>query len=199
VLPLRHHGLTLALIGRAMLAAELRPDGWTDPGQAVQLVLSMAARSRSLVWHPRLGSIAEPATTLAERAVSLFPARSYFYELGTRGLVPARLGLGAVPPDGWYAAGTPPVLLQTGLGGVVPESVLLFAAGDRPYAGRSSVELCRLVPPYAAPIQGPACRSCSATLVGSQCAFCGCGPVGELDPQTGLPAAAAPAERGVLL
>jgi hypothetical protein len=199
VLPLRHHGLTLALIGRAVLAAELRPDGWTDPGQAVQLVLSFAARSRSLVWHPRLGSVAEPGVTLAERAASLLPARSYFYELGTRGLIPARLGLGIVSPDGWYATGTPSVLLEAGLGGVVPEPVLQFPAGDRPYAGRNSVEISQLVPPYAAPIQGPACPSCTATLIGAQCAFCGCGPVGDLDPQTGVPIMVAPIERGVLL
>ncbi len=146
--------LTLALIGRAVLAAELRPDGWSDSGQAVQLALSLAARSRSLVWHPRLGSVDEPVVTLAERAVSLLPARSYFHELGTRGLIPARLGLGTVSPDGWYATGAPSAQLRAGLGGVEPESVLLFPTGDRPYASRSSVEISRLVPPYAAPIQG---------------------------------------------
>ncbi len=195
VLPFRHHALTLSLIGRAVLAAELRPDGWADPGQAVQLANSIAARSRSLIWHPRLGSLDEPGSTLGERTVGLLPARSYFYELGSPGLVPARSGPGISSPDDWYVAGHPPAPLQAGLAGVPLQAVDFSPAGYRPYAGRRSVEITQLAPPYARPLAGPTCRSCTATLVGSQCAFCGCGPIGVRQPGGASPEA----ERGVLI
>ncbi|MFC7624045.1 hypothetical protein [Microlunatus sp. GCM10028923] len=179
VLPLRHHALTLSLIGRAVLAAELRPGGWSDPGESVHLVRSIAAHSRSLVWHPRLGSLAEPSPTVGERAIGLLPSRSYFYELGSSGLVP--VGAGPVPsdPSGWHVAGPPPSPLQSALPGVVLEPVDYSPAGYRPYAGRRSVEVTHLASPYFRPWSGPKCPNCSASLVGALCAFCGCGPATE--------------------
>lgn len=196
VLPLRHHGLTLSLIGRSVLGTELRPDGWTDPGQAVQLVHSIAARSRSLIWHPSLGSVEEPHPSLGERLAGLLPARSYFHELGSPGLLPARSGPGGPSPYGWHVAGSPSAQLRTSLGGVQLEPVDLSLAGRRPYAGRRSVEITQLAPPYARPLDGPTCGSCTATLVGSLCAFCGCGPTGAPRPGEASPELVQ-AERGV--
>lgn len=179
VLPLQHHALTLSLIGRAALAAELRPGGWSDPGEAVQLVCSIAAHSRSLVWHPRLGSLAEPSPTVGERAAGLLPARSYFYELGSSGLVPVRAGAGVADPQGWHVAGSPPSPLLAAMPGVALEPVEHSPAGYRPYAGRRSVEVTHLVSPSARAWAGPKCPSCTASLVGPLCAFCGCGPAAE--------------------
>lgn len=198
VLPLRHHVLTLSLIGTSVLAAELRPGGWTDPGQAVQLVHSIAARSRSLIWHPSLASVEQPAPSLGQRVAVLAPARSYFHELGSHGLVPARSGPGGSSPYGWHVAGAAPPQLQVGLPGVVLEPVVLSPAGHRPYAGRRSVEITQLAPPSFRPLAGPACRSCTATLVGSLCAFCGCGPAGARSPDDAA-AEAVQAQRGVLI
>ncbi|GAB3761787.1 hypothetical protein [Microlunatus parietis] len=183
ILPLHHHALTLALIGRAVLAAELRPGGWTDPGQAVQLLLSLAARSRSLVWHPRLGTVSEPVTSLGERAAGLLPARSYLYELGAPAVIPARSGPGSASPDGWHVAGPPAPQLRAGLGVLAVEPVDFSPYGRRPYAGRNSVEITQLATTSARPWTGPACDDCSATMVDGLCVFCGCGPVGAPDPQ----------------
>lgn len=182
VLPLHHHALTLALIGRAVLAAELRPGGWTDPGQAAQLLLSLAARSRSLVWHPRLGTLAEPVTSLGERVAGLLPARSYLYELGAPALIPARSGPGSGAPDGWHSAGPAPAPLRAGLGVPTVEPVEFSPFGRRPYAGRSSVEITQLAAPAARSWTGPVCGDCSATLTGGLCVFCGCGPVEAPEP-----------------
>ena len=75
VLPLGHHPLTLTLIG-ASVREQLRTG--VDPGDAVDLINSSAAQSRSLVWYARAWRLHEPQPTAGQLLASSFRSPGYF-------------------------------------------------------------------------------------------------------------------------
>jgi hypothetical protein len=189
VLPLNHHALTLTVIGATVLELEGTERGWTDPGEAVQLLQQSAARSRSVVWYPRVLRLRDPAVTWRQRVRSMLGARGFFSELGSRtGLDPGRittdwasvspLSTGSGGPDGlWYCAGTPPRLLQSQLDGQALRVLPVATEPGNSYATGTSVELAGLVPPPHPPTTTGRCPSCSVLSTAGGCAFCGSGTV----------------------
>ena len=177
VLPLDHHALTLTVIGATVLELEGPGRGWTDPGEAVQLLQQSAARSRSFVWYPRVLSLSDPAATWRQRVRSILGARGFFTELGSRtGLEPGRAGVSPRPDEVWYCAGPPPRLLQAQLGGQTWRALPVATEPSTPYATGTSVELTGLVQPPHPPITTGRCPSCSVRRTAGGCAFCGSGP-----------------------
>lgn len=176
VLPLTHHALTLTLIGAAALELEHTPDGWSEPGGAVQLIKQAAARSRSLVWFPRAWGLDEPEPSVAQRAASLFKAQGFFTEVGAAGLAAGRTGISWAPNEVVCAAGDPPALLRSQLGSSDCAAVDVRPEPGAPYANKVSVELTGLVRPTRRPMLGEPCTSCSARRSAAECFFCGCGP-----------------------
>lgn len=180
VVALPHHALTLALVADDVLrrGAEKSAGDDVDPTAVLQLVLQSAARSRSLVWHPRLGGLEAHARTAGELAVDLGPARGWFAELGRDSLsvTPGRAGLRLAPGDTVLHAGEAPRLLRSQLGDAraVPVMVELAPA---PYRNRRGVELTVLAPPALPALDLPPCTSCGAGLLDQQCPWCGHGPV----------------------
>lgn len=177
VLGLDHHALTLTLIAATVL--ELQADaevGWSDAGEAVQLVRQAAARSRSVVWHSRALGLRQPVPSLAQSAASVVRSRGYFGEVGNGGAL-AR-GAGGFALDGeerLYAANRIPPLLGRQLGEVSPEIVAVQTDPAAPYRSRRSVELCGLAGPAWAALAQPACAVCEASRPGDGCLFCGTG------------------------
>ena len=106
VLTPRHHPLTLTLIG----AAALQTAGTdADPGLVVALVNAAAARSRSLVWYPRVWGLREPTPTAGQLLASTFRSPGYFREIATEpALVRAKAGSPVAPTDEVYVAGNKP-------------------------------------------------------------------------------------------
>ncbi|MBP2417519.1 hypothetical protein ACFFOM_12070 [Microlunatus capsulatus] len=199
VLVLDHHALTLLLAGR--LAAG--PAAADDPGRAVALVRSVAARSRSLVWYPRAGGRAgawdgtpQPVPAGA-RLRSLLGRPGYLAEVGAAGLLPARLGLG---PDAGaagaavlHSAGPLPDALARHLDGRAGTAVDAGPAPGCPYASPGSVELTLLVAPTGPVLPGPACPVCGAGTGAAGCVFCGTAAVpAALPPVAPAPPAPAP-------
>ena len=168
-----HHPLTLALLASAVLRRHGVPGGWTDPGEAVQLLNQGAARSRSLVWHPRVQGLQEPTPSLGDLARGLFRPAGFFGEVGvSAGLTAGRSGLTLRSGETLWTAGEPPALLRSQLGDLPVQVSPATVAGPRPYATRSSVELTALVPPGSA-VRSTPCPVCSASLSGTGCGFCG--------------------------
>lgn len=176
VLVLDHHALTLTLVGAAVGALRDTQAGWSEPGAAVQLVGQAAARSRSLVWHPRVLGLRQPAPSLTQSAASLVRAGGYVVELGSD-TAPSR-GAAGFAPDGdeqLYAAGEPPALLRRQLGETEPRVVTVVPEPDAPYRTRRSIELCGLAGPVWAPLDQNDCDICGATRPAAGCLFCGTG------------------------
>jgi len=191
VLPFDHHALTLTLIGAAVLELRGTPTGWSEAGEAVQLVQQSAARSRSIVWHPRVLGLHRPVPSVAQSAASLFRAGGYFVELGTGG-GPTRGARGYAPDgdEGLYVAGEAPPLLLSQLGETAPQVVALSPEGSAPYLTRGSVELCGLAGPSWAPLAERTCDVFATGRPPSGCVFCGTGEAATRpDSRTGPPAA----------
>lgn len=188
VLVLDHHALTLTLLGAAVHALRDTEAGWSEPGAAVQLVSQAAARSRSIVWHPRVLGLRRPVPSVAQSAASLVRSMGYFVELGSDS-GPNR-GSRGFAPDGeeqLYAADEPTALLRRQLGETDPRLVSVVSEPDAPYRTRRSVELCGLAGPSWAPLIQDDCEICGASRPRSGCLFCGTGTSAR--PQlTGSPA-----------
>jgi len=181
VLALPHHALTLALVADEVLR---RPDlADVDPSTVWQLVRQSAARSRSLVWHPRLGGLADHARTPGELLGDLGRAPGWFCELGPDSftVVPGRRGARFSPGETVLHLGEAPPLLKAQLGGVRAVPVMVEVA-PAPYRGRRSVEVTVLAPPVLPTTLSAPCDSCGAGLVDQQCPFCGHGPVPRAVP-----------------
>jgi hypothetical protein len=171
VLSPRHHPLTLTLIAAA--AQQLAgPDA--DPGVVVSLINASTARSRSLVWYPRVWGLREPVPSASQLLAGVFPSSGYFSEIGTGpALVPARAGSPVSPHDEVYVAGDSPAQLHRRLGAAVVRSAPIELAPDQPYATRSSVPLTVLDGAVRSPGGEPPCPCCGARLVSGGCTFCG--------------------------
>lgn len=171
VLTPRHHPLTLTLIGAA---AQQTAGADADPGLVVALVNAAVARSRSLVWYPRVWGLREPAPTAGQLLASTFRSPGYFREIGTEpALVPARAGSPVAPTDEVYVAGSSPALLHRHLGGAVVRLTPVELEARQPYATKSAVPLTVLAG-AGRPLGGePPCPSCAASRVAGACAFCG--------------------------
>ena len=171
VLTPQHHPLTLTLIGAAAQQAA-GPDA--DPGLVVSLVNSLVARSRSLIWYPRVWGLREPAPTARQLVASLFRSSGFFREIGAApALLSARAGSPVAPTDEVYVAGTSPALLHRQLGGASVRSAAVELEPDQPYATRSAVPLTVLAGTARPAGNEPPCPSCDAQLVGGGCRFCG--------------------------
>lgn len=182
VLALPHHALTLALVADEVLR---RPDAAdADPTTIWQLVRQSAARSRSLLWHPRLGGLADHARTPGELVGDLGRAPGWFCELGPDSftVVPGRRGARFRAGETVLHLGEAPHLLKAQLGDVRAVPVMVEVA-PAPYRSRRSVEVTVLAPPVLpTTVQAP-CASCGAGLVDEQCPFCGHGPLHRALPQ----------------
>ena len=192
VLPFDHHAFALTLIAASVLELRDTPSGWSEAGEAVQLVQQSAARSRSIVWHPRVLGLHRPVPSVAQSAASLFRAGGYFVELGA-GTGPTRGARGFAPDgeEGLYVAGEAPPRLLTQLGDTVPEVVSLTTEGNAPYLTRRSVELCGLAGPSWAPLAQRPCEVCATGRPLTGCVFCGTGVASTTRPDSraGSPAA----------
>ena len=166
----RHHPLTLTLIGAA---AQQTAGADADPGLVVALVNAAVARSRSLVWYPRVWGLREPSPTAFQLLASTFRSR------GTSGRSPpSRLWSRPRPVAGGSdrrgvrrrqqpdAAAPPP----RWRGGPADADRL---EPHQPYATRSAMPLTVLAGVGLPPGSEPPCSSCDARLVAGACAFCG--------------------------
>jgi hypothetical protein len=171
VLTPKHHPLTLTLIGAA--AQRLTgPDA--DPGLVVSVINASAARSRSLVWYPRVWGLREPVPTATQLLAGLFRSSGYFREIGTGPvLLSARAGSPVPPTDEVYVAGASPALLHRQLGGAAVRSTAIGLEPDQPYATKSEVPLTVLSGAARSTGSEPPCPSCGARLVSGGCSFCG--------------------------
>lgn len=170
VLPLGHHPLTLTLIG-ASVREELRT-GVVDPGDAVGLINSSAAQSRSLVWYARAWGLREPQPTAGQLLASCFRSPGYFRELGpAAALVPARRGSPVGSHDQVYVAGDSPALLHRQLG-VTIRRVPVDLEPGQPWDTRHAAAVTVLVRADRR-AGGPACPSCGARQSDAGCSFCG--------------------------
>jgi hypothetical protein len=183
VLPLLHHPLTLTLLGAVVVESEGLVDGWSDPGEAVQLLNQSAARSRSLVWHPRLWGLHDPKPTLGQLVSGLFTARGYYAEVGgPAGYLRGRAGFPDQPGEVVCAAGELPSTLRHQLAGSGVSVVGVSTEPHPAYMTKGSVAVTGLVRPLIPAGPAPACPSCSASLLTTGCAFCGCGPRAKVRP-----------------
>ena len=171
VLAPRHHPLTLTLIGAAALQSA---GADADPGLVVALVKAAVARSRSLVWYPRVWGLREPSPTAFQLLASTFRSPGYFREIATEpALVPAKAGSPVAPTDEVYVAGTSPALLHRHLGGAVVRLAPVELEPHQPYATKSAMPLAVLASAVLPPGGESPCSSCDARLVAGGCAFCG--------------------------
>jgi len=171
VITAQHHALTLTLIGAAAQQV-VGPDG--DPGLVVSLIHGSIARSRSLVWYPRVWGLREPVPTASQLLASTFRSPGYFREIGTGPvLMSARAGSPVVRTDEVYVAGASPALLHRQLGGAAVRSAPIELQPDQPYATKSAVALTVLGGAARSTGSEPPCPSCGAQLVGGGCCFCG--------------------------
>lgn len=177
VLPLVHHPLTLTLLGAVTVELEGLAHGWSNPGEAVQLLNQSAARSRSLVWHPRLWGLHDPRPTLGQLASGLLAGRGFFAEVGApAGYVRGRADFPTNPDELLCAPGDLPFTLRHQLGTAPVSRVDVTTQPHSSYATKGSVELAGLVRPLSRPRPAPPCPSCSVSLLATGCAFCGTGP-----------------------
>lgn len=172
VLTPRHHPLSLTLIGAAALQSAGND---ADPGLVVALVNAAAARSRSLVWYPRVWGLREPTPTAGQLLASTFRSPGYFREIATEpALVRAKAGSPVAPTDEVYVAGNnSPALLHRHLGGAVVRPTPIEVEPHQPYATKSAMPLTVLAGTGLPPGSEPACPSCDARQVAGGCLFCG--------------------------
>jgi len=171
VLTPRHHPLTLTLIGAV---AQQTAGADADPGLVVALVKAAVARSRSLVWYPRVWGLREPVPTAGQLLASTFRSPGYFREIVTEAvLIPAKAGSPVAPTEEVYVAGSSPTLLHRHLGGAVVRLAPVDLEPHQPYATKSAVPLTVLAGVALPPGSEPPCPSCDARLVGGGCLFCG--------------------------
>ena len=171
VLTPRHHPLSLTLIGAA---ARQTAGPYANPGLVVSLINTSVARSRSLVWYPRVWGLREPVPTAPQLLASTLRSPGYFREIGTEpALVRAKAGSPVAPTDEVYVAGTSPALLHRQLGGAVVRSAPIELEPHQPYGTKSAVPLTVLAGAALPSGSEPPCPSCSAQLVGGGCCFCG--------------------------
>lgn len=176
VLALDHHALTLTMVAASVHALRDTPSGWADPGDAIQLVEQAAARSRSVVWHPRVLGLRQPIPSVGQSALSVLRASGYFAEVGAdTGPTRGAGGFGVDGEEVLYVAGTLPMLLRTQLGEAEARTVDVVVEGAAPYRTRRSVELCGLAAPAWAPLVQQTCRVCSVSRPASGCLYCGAG------------------------
>jgi hypothetical protein len=188
VLPLAHHALTLALIGEAVHEQLSGPDP-RDPSDAVRLVHRLAARSRSLVWYPRLWGLAEPAVGIGQALRAMIGPGGFYRELGGPAAVhPAKGACPFTAADTVHHLAPAPAPLADQLGGARAVPVELDVE-PAPYWARTSVELTVLAAAAVPAGDGTRCDSCAASRVDGVCPFCGHGPVNLAEPT--LPKAAA--------
>ena len=108
----------------------------------VALVKAAVARSRSLVWYPRVWGLREPSPTACQLLASTFRSPGYFREIATEpALVPAKAGSPVAPTDEVYVAGSSPTLLHRHLGGAVVRLAPIELEPHQPYATRSAMPL----------------------------------------------------------
>jgi len=176
VLPLPHHALTLALVADEVLRSPEAADA--DPTTVWQLVRQSAARSRSLVWHPRLTGLVDHARTPGELLADLGRAPGWFTELGpaSAAVTPGRHGPRVRPGGTVLHVGEAPRLLKTQLGDVRAVPVMVDVA-PAPYRNRHGVEVTVLAPAVLPVPALTPCASCGAGLVDQQCPWCGHGPL----------------------
>ncbi len=171
VLTPRHHPLTLTLIAAAAQQAA-GPDA--DPGLVVSLINASVARSRSLVWYPRVWGLHEPVPTATQLLAGFFRSPGYFSEIGTEpALVSARAGSPVAATEPVFVAGGSPPLLHRQLRGAAVRSAPIQLEPDQPFATRSAVPLTVLAGAGRPMGSEPPCPSCDARLVSGGCAFCG--------------------------
>ena len=170
VLTPRQHALTLTLIGAA---AQQTAGIDADPGLVVALVKAAAARSRSLVWYPRVWGLREPVPTALQLLASTFRSPGYFREIATEpALVPAKAGSPVSPTDEVYVARSTPALLQRQLGGAAVRLTPIELEPNQPYDTKSAMPLTVLAGTRLPPGSEPPCPSCDARLVAGACSFC---------------------------
>jgi hypothetical protein len=189
VLPFDHHALMLTLTGTTVLQLERVAGGWSDPGEAVQLLMQAAARSRSLVWYPSVFGLRDPPPTWNHRVHSLLSRHGYITELGPA----ANLEPGLIEPSGrsdanWFATAEVPRRVHA-QPAAAPWVVPVRTDRNAPYATKTSVELAALVAPVRRAITTARCSACSVGRTAAGCAFCGAGP------HPGWALTSAPAER----
>ena len=172
VLGFEHHPLTLTLIAAAV-QAQHGPD--EDPGRVTAAIRRSAARSRSLVWYPRVVRLRSPQPSLGQVLHGLVRSTGYFLELGPEAaLLAASRGAPLDPDDEVYLPGDPPELLTR----QVPQTlrtVSVELAPDQPWWTPGCVPLAVLVTAAAGP-DGATCRICGAEQALGGCLFCGTGP-----------------------
>ena len=176
VAALAHHALTLTLLGGLLTELEGQPEGWSDAGEAVQLLRRTAAASRSVLWYPRARTVGRTAPTFGQRLGSVFVAPGYFGEIDVPGLVPGRQGMSARPDERWYSSGSLPATLRDQLGDTPVHETAISLGEPRPYAGRGTVELTAVVRPHARVVGEAPCPSCGTSAGAAGCVFCGSGP-----------------------
>ena len=177
VLAADHHALTLTLIGAVLAEFEGTPGGWTEPGEAVQLIRQSIAHSRSLLWHPRVVGLHEPQPTAGQRLSSVLRRPGFVSEVGVPdSLEPAREGIRPNPREAMCVAGPVPQLLSAHLEGLTFTEVDIASTVPGPYSTRGTVEIAGLVRPTRSAVAGPLCPSCAASRIGDLCVFCGVGP-----------------------
>ncbi|NYI70868.1 hypothetical protein GGQ54_001428 [Naumannella cuiyingiana] len=166
VLALPHHAF--GLMAFAVTIDSGRGRLWHDPGQAVAIVQDLSDRSRSVVWHPRLGGLADPRPN-ALQTIGGLVGQGWFATVGEPGL-----SRQPPQPEGglhWSVAGAPPAKLRQALGGLSVTEVDFPDEQGAPYCTRGSVQLGGLaaVRPAA---EGAGCRVCGAMIVDEHCRFC---------------------------
>jgi hypothetical protein len=170
VLSSRHHALTLTLIGAA---AQQTAGADPDPGVVVALVKASVARSRSLVWYPRVWGLREPVPTAFQLLASTFRSPGYFREIATEpALVPAKAGSPVSPTDEVYVAGSSPALLHRHLRGAAVRQIPIELEPQQLYGTKSAIPLTVLAGTRLPTSSEPPCPSCGAGLVAGGCSFC---------------------------
>lgn len=181
VLPLAHHALTLALIGEAVHEQLSGPDPH-DPSDAVRLANRLAARSRSLLWYPRLWGLSEPAVGIGPSLRALLGPGGFYRELGGPAAVhAAKHACPFTATDTVHHLVPAPAPLADQLGGAHAVGVELEVE-PAPYWARTSVELTVLAAAAVPTGDGSRCDSCAASRVDGVCPFCGHGPVNPTEP-----------------
>ncbi len=172
VLGFDHHPLTLTLIAAAV-HAQHAPD--EDPGRITAAIRRAAARSRSLVWYPRVVRLRDPQPTVGQLLHGLVRSSGYFLELGPQAaLVAGSRGAPLDPGAEVYLAEDPPELLTRQVSRTL-RSVPVELVPGQPWWAPGCIPLGVLVTTTAGPY-GTTCRICGAEQALGGCVFCGTGP-----------------------
>ena len=172
VLGFEHHPLTLTLIAAAVRAVHAPDD---DPGRITAAIRRAAARSRSLVWYPRVVRLRAPQPTVGQILHGLVRSSGYFLELGPQAaLVAGTRGAPLDPGNEVYLAEDPPELLTRQMSQTL-RTVPVELASGQPWWAPGCVPLGVLVTTAAGP-DGATCRICGAEQALGGCVFCGTGP-----------------------